>query len=120
MGLRDHIPGARRGKIGDAGRRSEKLTAKSLGARLRPASGAMEGAKGDMVLPQALVEAKSTTGDSISIKYSWLGKITQEAFGAGKYPALTVTFTDQNGRPVNFGQWVMIPLHVYQEMAGGR
>ena len=39
-----------RGRIGQAGRRSEERVAKTLGARLRPNSGAVEGIKGDMTV----------------------------------------------------------------------
>ena len=47
-------------RIGKSGTKSEKRLSKDLGARLRPASGAMEGAKGDMTIGECLIEAKST------------------------------------------------------------
>ena len=119
MGLRDHIPKSSRKRIGDAGRASEKAVAKSIGARLRPASGAMEGAKGDMTVADFLIEAKSTTANSISIQYADLGKISNEALSLTKRPALTVTFTDHRGRSVNYGEWVLVPLRVWTELVDG-
>ena len=56
--------------IGKTGRQAEKNLARRLGAGLTPASGAA-GAKGDMVVGAWLVEAKSTTGDSLGVKYEW-------------------------------------------------
>lgn len=116
MGMRDHIPGAKKSRIGDAGRASEKKLAKSLGARMRPASGAMAGAKGDMTMGRILIEAKSTVNESFSLKYAVLGKISQEALSEGKAPALAITFTDPKGKPVNFGEWVMLPKAVFQQL----
>jgi hypothetical protein len=55
MGLRDHIPRSRKPKIGETGRASERRLSKSLGAKLRPASGAMAGAKGDMAIGKELL-----------------------------------------------------------------
>lgn len=121
MGLRDHIPkpNRKRGRIGDAGRASEAKVGKSLGAKMRPASGAMEGLKGDMTLGDFLIESKSTVGASMSIKHAWLGKISSEAMFSGKQPALTVTFTWPDGSPVNYGEWVMVPLHVWKGLIDG-
>ena len=102
--------------IGHAGRQSERKVAKELRARLTPASGAMEGAKGDMAVSGFLIEAKSTSSGSLSIKLDWLSKIRHEAVHSDKLPALTVTFTDRNGEPVSEGQWIMIPLSVWKDI----
>jgi hypothetical protein len=117
--LRDHIPRARRSQIGDAGRASEKRLGKSLGARLRPASGAMASAKGDMTVGKDwLVESKATEANSMKLEYSWLGKISQEALMEGRTPALTVSFVDKQGRAVNFGDWVLVPRTAWDELRG--
>lgn len=122
MGLRDHLPSVRNKSsgIGTVGKASEKKVAKSLGARLRPASGAMASAKGDMTVDSFLLEAKSTVSESLGIKYEWLGKISNEAMAINKKPALAVTFTWPDGRAVPYGEWVMIPLNVFNEMLGGK
>lgn len=112
---------ARRAKhaIGQQGRASEKKLAKQLGVRARPASGAMEGAKGDIPVGRTLMEAKSTTNDSMSVKLDWLAKIGHEARSEGKTPALSVTFVDGTGAPKRDGQWVLVPLHVWNEHMRG-
>jgi len=102
--------------IGKAGRKSEKRLAKTLGARQRPASGAMVGAKGDISFNNILLEAKSTTRNSISIKLAWLLKITHEARSEDKIPALSLSFTRANGNPYPDGEWVALPLHQYLEL----
>lgn len=118
MGMRDHIPSVRRkdAGIGKTGRKAETQIASKLKARLRPNSGAMASAKGDMVLDDFLIEAKSTVHDSISIKYEWLGKISSEAMAVRKVPALAVAFTWPDGRAVSFGEWVMIPLTAFNDL----
>jgi hypothetical protein len=100
------------------GKRSEARVAKSLGARLTPASGALDSAKGDFKLSTILGEAKSTINASISIEYDWLLKIAHEALYQGKTPALTVSFVNGNGTVKHNGDWVLIPLpllHTLQE-----
>lgn len=95
-------------RIGDVGRAAEKRMANDLKARLRPASGAMQGAKGDMTSGKVLIEAKSTVNDSLGLKHAWLAKIAKESRDLGMMPALAVNFTDGTGRPVQNGAWVLI------------
>ena len=102
--------------IGRSGRASEKKFAKGLDAKTRPASGAMPGAKGDMSGTRFLVEAKSTTRASTSIKYQWLSKIGLEAKSEGKTPALSVSFVNGDGSPCKDGEWVMIPAYLFREI----
>jgi hypothetical protein len=108
---------ARRKRIGESGRRSEKRTAKRLGATLTAASGSTR-AKGDMSLGEFLIEAKSTVNQSMSVQLSWLQKIEREALAVGKTPALTVTFTLPSGGdpPGGAGRWVMIPESTFREI----
>ena len=96
-------------QIGGAGRSSEKKTAKRLGARLTPASGALDGAKGDMEMSGFLIENKSTTAASFGVQLEHLMKITREAQTRGLTPALTFQFTQNNGDPIRGGKWAMIP-----------
>lgn len=102
--------------IGKAGRKSEARLTKQLGGRGRPASGAMEGAKGDIDLGSFLVESKSTTGKSMSIQFEWLAKIGREARREGKSPALTVVFVTEDGRSVVDGEWCLVPMYVFREL----
>ncbi len=105
-----------RRKLGETGRASEKHLARALGARLTPASGAGRGGKGDMTLGRHLLEAKSSTGDSVRLQRGWLAKIAGEARAAGRQPGLTITFTYQDGRPIPDGSWVCIPLRQWREL----
>lgn len=102
-------------KIGKAGRKSEKKLVKQLGGKARPASGAMDGAKGDIDLDHILMECKSTINMSLVLKLGWLLKIAYEARCVGKRPALSISFTHDDGEPVKDGQWVMVPLSVWEE-----
>lgn len=110
---------ARDRKIGGTGILSEQRVAKRLQGRLTPASGAL-GAKGDMTAEDYRLECKSTVNESMSVKLSWLEKITREAHATGKKPALTVTFTTGDGRPRRFGSWVMVDEQTWNDMIKGR
>lgn len=91
------------------GQKSERKTAKRLGGTTRPGSGAVAGAKGDIVLTEYLVENKSTEHRSISIKLEWLDKISVEAREEGKTPALSIQFVDKAGNSKRHARWIMIP-----------
>ena len=91
------------------GQKSERKTAKRLGGITRPGSGSVDGAKGDIVLTEFLVENKSTEHASMSLKLAWLDKISLEAREEGKAPALAIQFVDKAGNSVPRGRWVMIP-----------
>lgn len=108
---------------GHHGRVAEKQTAKRLGGRTQPGSGAVEGAKGDVVLTastmQFLLENKATANDSMSIKLDWLLKVYQEALETGRVPALSVQFTALSGKSEKRGRWVMIPEATFQELIEG-
>ena len=106
---------AKRG-IGAHGRKAETKTAKRLGGRLKPASGAMQGAKGDFELIEFLAENKSTSNESVSLKLAWLEKVSKEAITRGKEPLLTLQFVKSNGEPVMFGSWALIPEQVLNEI----
>jgi hypothetical protein len=98
------------------GQKSEVKTAKRLGGVPRPGSGAVAGAKGDIMLSEYLVENKSTEHKSISIKLEWLEKISVEAREESKIPALAIQFVDKAGNSKRNARWVLIPedeFHVF-------
>ncbi len=102
-----------------AGRKAEKKVAKRMGARLRPNSGAMEGAKGDMTLGNFLIEAKSTQAGGINLQLTWLRKIVREVRTTGQDPALVILFTDVEGNPRRDGEWVAVPRKVFERLVEG-
>ena len=102
--------------IGTTGRQAESRAAKRLGGSLTRASGNMDSDKGDIELPDFLVENKSTVNGSMSLPHDWLAKVSREALDKTKQPALTLQFTDGTGRPVKFGSWVMIPEQLFEEI----
>lgn len=101
---------------GGVGRRAEKRTGNRLALNVHPASGAMEGLKGDLSNDQFLLEQKVTEKLSISIKYAWLEKISKEALEKGKEPALVFQFVDGTGAAVAKGSWVAIPERLWKEL----
>ena len=103
--------------IGGAGRLSEVRVAASMGAKLKPASGAMTGAKGDATLEDFLLEMKSTKLQSIAIQVGWLSKISQEAVTTGKIPAVVLSFVSEDGKPqMKYNsEWVCIPKAIFME-----
>ena len=102
-------------KIGRSGRKSEKRLTKDLDGRARPASGAMAGAKGDIDLGPFLLEAKSTTQASMSVKFDWLLKIAREARAEGKSAALAISFVNDEGQALLDGEWVVVSKQKFQE-----
>lgn len=75
----------------------ERAVARNLGGRVRPASGALPGAKGDVSGVrvgewETLVECKRTTNKSLSVKAEWLVKITAEA--GTRIPLLSIEFDE--------------------------
>jgi hypothetical protein len=103
-------------RIGDTGRKAESRLIKRVGGKSTPASGNMEGAKGDVVLPEFLMETKATENASYSLQHDLLAKITREALEAGKQPAFHVQFVDATGRPKKMGSWVMVPEQFLEEI----
>lgn len=102
-------------KIGATGRKAEKRAAKSLGARLTPASGAAQ-SKGDMSRGEFLIEHKSTVQESMGLKRDWLEKIEREALFTGKSPALMIDFLRPSGDAHPAGRWVLVQESVFKEI----
>lgn len=112
---------AKRGQTG-SGRLSETRVAKSLSARLTSNSGAAS-QKGDMDLERGALrfkaESKSTKNAALQLELAWLVKISTEAFNRGRRPMLTISFTDELGKP-RIQDWVAIPKSLFDELTEGR
>lgn len=112
-------PFLNRNKVKTHGLKSEKRTAKRFDTKPRAGSGSIEGYKGDISLESFLVENKCTEHKSISLKYDWLHKITEEALAEGRDAALSLQFVDLTGTPIaQDAKWVMIPERVFKELVG--
>lgn len=98
------------------GRRAEEELSGRLGADLTPASGALDGAKGDMQAGDFLIESKATENGSMSVKYGWLNQVHMCAREKGLDPALSVQFVSADGRPRKNGAWVMISEEDFREL----
>lgn len=101
---------------GSHGTVSEKKVAKSVGGRLTPASGSMHGAKGDVRVADFLLEAKSTSDQTMRVELHWLQKISHEALSIGKTPALSIRFVNPDGTPKKGGSFVAIPEWVFSSL----
>lgn len=107
-----------RGTMG-SGRASEKRVAQSIAARLTANSGAGS-AKGDMTKAvgkrKFRMEAKSTKNLTLAVDLGWLVKISVEAQNTQSAPAITLSFTDEQGKARANGDWVAIPLYLFREL----
>ena len=115
--MRPPNPYLKRTQFHQHGQKAEKRAAKRLNGKLTPASGALIGAKGDILRRSFLIESKATVHDSISVKLAWLEKIAKEALDSGKDPALLIQFTDAAGNPWRGSGWVLIPERLFAEIS---
>lgn len=94
-------------------RQNKKL--KDLGGYLTPASGALDGAKGDRELDGNFkIEQKATDKKSISVKAEYLEKIYKEARQQNKEAALIFSFLSIKGYTPT--DWIAIPVDVFKEL----
>jgi len=94
--------------------KQEDRVAKKLGGRRQKASGALPGHRGDVRMPELLVEAKRTDNQSISIKLSYLEKITREAISCDCIPACAIEFGGTP--PLVDKDWILVPSAFLREL----
>lgn len=106
---------------GAHGRKAEKKTAKRLGGRQQPGSGALDDAKGDITYRRWLVENKAVNSgvESITIPLQWLLKVYSEARASDLSPALAFQFTTSEGLSDARARWVCIPESTFLDLTGG-
>lgn len=95
-----------------ASRRQESNLAASHGGRVMPGSGNQWFAKGDVKTEFELIEAKTTTKASYSLKLAELLKIYQEGLVEGLRPVLVVEFTIRSYRD----SYIVLTDSDYQEL----
>jgi len=91
--------------------KSERQLAKELGGRPQPASGAIAGFKGDVVLDDFLIDLKETDAGSFRLTLADLMKITQEADGMAKTPMMVIQF---NKAKIIDKKWAVVPIDMLQ------
>jgi len=75
--------------------KQEKRLSEKLGAKLTPQSGAQDTSPGDMILGNYIIESKSTSKKSISLKQEWLNQLKQSPINYKKIPTLILEFSKQ-------------------------
>jgi len=93
---------------------TEKKLAKDVGGYRQPASGALDGMKGDVVMDEYLLDSKETGAKSIIVSSKDLNKVSKEAREMGRTPALVLKLSG-----VQLGtakQWVCLPLRDFMEL----
>lgn len=113
MGVRRSPLGSQKG-VKVKANETEKRLAKELGGSRVPASGALDGAKGDISTKDFLIDSKETGAKSIVVTSQQLNKISKEAREAGRDPALILTL--EGAQLGTSKEWVCIPLRVFKEM----
>tara|TARA_R110000824_G_scaffold38623_4_gene117886 strand:- start:717 stop:1124 length:408 start_codon:yes stop_codon:yes gene_type:complete len=92
----------------------EKELAEDLGGFRQPASGALEGMKGDIKLDTFLLDSKETDTNSLILSTKELTKITREARECGREPGLIVTI---HRLPVTVSkEWAVIPMELFADL----
>jgi hypothetical protein len=98
-------------------RAQEERIAARIGGRRVPGSGASPYARGDVKEDRYLVEAKQTAKDSMRVTWAWLAKITRQAVGIGRVPALAIELRSGAPRdPLVGSEWVMLPLGEFERL----
>ncbi|MAP23263.1 MAG: hypothetical protein CL582_20240 [Alteromonadaceae bacterium] len=76
--------------------RQEKRIATDTGGKRQPASGSRWGSKRDIITPQLLIEAKTTTKQKQSVSIKDLHFLTKQAYQEGKIPAYVIELGDMS------------------------
>lgn len=102
----------------------ENRVAGRLGGKRVRGSGASMYSKGDvrdfsLSGIEFLAECKQTDKASISVKWSWLKKISNEALAIGKEPILTIEIKGGDSDPNVDRDWCLIPLRLIEKMREG-
>lgn len=107
--------------LGSGKKRTKKLEAmdrerdfaKELGGVAQPGSGGGDYHKGDVKLPDFLLDSKQTDANSILVTASVLAKISAEARQMQKDPGLILTLVTPG---LTAKDWAVIPLSVFKDL----
>lgn len=112
------------GPADDSPRAQEDRIASRTGGKRVKGSGASDYSKGDVRGAEAagiefLIETKQTKHASISVKWTWLKKITDEAQAQQCEPALSIEIKGGEDDPRVDRDWIMVPVRVWEKMKEG-
>jgi len=109
----------------------ERRVARRLGGKKVAGSGSSMYSKGDVrdvsAISEAdsadsvefLIECKQTIHASLSVKWSWLTKITREANAVQKEPALAIEIQGGKNDPMCDRDWVLLPARTFERLTKG-
>ena len=100
--------------------KQESAAALDYGGRKKGGSGSSMYSKGDVAIKSAdlLMECKTTAHASYRIEFDTLAKITREAMGEGKDPAMEIEITGGGADLLTERRWVMLPSSVFKRIIG--
>lgn len=84
----------------------ERQLAKRLGGRATPNSGAMDGDKGDIVLPNFVIDDKFTNDLGYTLETELINKTSREAYERNREPGIIIEFRKMVKAPK---EWALIP-----------
>lgn len=91
--------------------KTEADQAKRLGAQKHPASGALDGFKGDYSVKGFLFDSKETVGSMVTLSANDFTKLARDARESGKMPAMVLKINKMPSTVPN--EWVSIPLEEF-------
>lgn len=94
----------------------EERVAQITGGNMTAGSGNQLHRKGDVRAKDFLVEAKQTDGAGMRVEVAWLEKISREALGDEREPALALSF-DNIAHDVD-RDWIMVPARLFPMVKG--
>ncbi len=97
----------------------ENRVARKVDGKRQAGSGASDYAKGDVDAKEFLVECKKTEKGSLRVTKKWLNKISLEANGVQKWPALAIEIQGGPDEPMCDRDWVAIPARVFRKLTEG-
>lgn len=98
-------------------RQHEDDAAQLIGGQRHRGSGASPWMKSDASSAEYQMECKQTAAASMTLHWDWLEKISMEAAGKGKTPAMHVRFLREV--PGVSQDWVMVPAREFERLLAG-
>lgn len=126
--MTSHKPSRYLGTAGGNPSDQEARIASRLGGKRVAGSGSSMYSKGDVRDVEAcceedssekiefLFECKQTAHASLSIKWEWLRKITDEAGAVQKEPALAIEIKGGPNDPCCDRDWVLVPVRIFERL----